>query len=298
VWKSYERRTLHRPVGEVLDELAALRTRHLFFVDDNLAANRAHAIDLCRGMVERQLGKRFAIQASLDVALDDELLHWLQRAGCFLVSVGLESTDEITLQQVRKASNLRVGVARFATAIARFHARGMAVSASIIFGHDRDTLETFRQIEAFGRESSLDSIVYTILTPLPGTDLHARLQSEGRLFDLSLPQDYAYYDAHHVLFAPGGMKAGELHAAKCQAVARWTAWGALVGGAWRTWRHTQSALAALAALQNNRWARINAHLNELVAPWTTVQQREKSTQDVSLAGRDLPATSGPGHPTQ
>ena len=298
VWKTYERRTLQRPVGEVLDELATLRTRHLFFVDDNLAANRAHAIGLLRGMVERRLGKRFAIQASLDAALDDELLHWLRRAGCFLVSVGLESTDEVTLRQVRKASNLRVGVAHFATAVARFHAQGMAVSASIIFGHDRDTPETFRQIEAFGSTSSLDSIVFTILTPLPGTDLHARLQADGRLFDLSLPQGYAYYDAHHVLFEPRGMKAAELQAANRQAVARWTTWEALVGRAWRTWRQTQSALAALAALQNNRWARINARENELVAPWTATQQGEQSTQNASLGSRDLPAARSPGHPAE
>jgi hypothetical protein len=274
VWKSFERRTLHRPVGEVLDELAAMPARHIFFVDDNLPARRAHAIDLCRGMVERQLGKRFAIQASLDAALDDELLLWLQRAGCFLVSVGLESTDEVTLQQVRKASNLRVGVSGYATAVARLHARGMAVSASIIFGHDRDTPETFRQIEAVGRQIGLDSIVYTILTPLPGTDLHARLQAEGRLFDLPLPQAYAYYDAHHVLFAPHGMKAAELHAANRQAVAHWTAGRALVGGAWRTWRQTRSPLAALAALQNNRWARINASASMVVPPWMAAPRGE------------------------
>jgi radical SAM superfamily enzyme YgiQ (UPF0313 family) len=295
VWKSYERRTLQRPPGEVLDELAALRARHLFFVDDNLTASRAHAIELCRGMVDRRLGKRFAIQASLDAALDDELLYWLQKAGCFLVSVGLESTDEVTLQQVRKASNLRVGVACFATAVARFHARGMAVSASIIFGHDRDTPETFRHTEHFGRTSGLDSIVYTILTPLPGTDLHTRLQAEGRLFELSLPHDYAYYDAHHVLFAPQGMQAVELHAANRQAVARWTAGGALAVRAWRTWRQTRSALAALAALQNNRWARINAQENELATHWTAAQQREQSTPNVHIAGRDLSTTAGPGH---
>ena len=295
IWSAFERRILHRPVGEVLDEVAALRARHLFFVDDNLTANRAHAIDLCRGMVERRLGKRFAIQASLDAALDDELLNWLQRAGCFLVSVGLESTDKVTLQQVRKASNLRVGVAHYATAVDRFHARGMAVSASIIFGHDRDTPETFRQIEDFGHTSGLDSIVYTILTPLPGTDLHTRLEAEGRLFDLSLPQDYAYYDAHHVLYAPRGMEAGELQAANRQAVARWTAPGALLGRAWRTWRHTGSGLAALAALQNNRWVRINGHENQPVAACAAAQKKENS-RHVSFANRDLPAAPGPGQP--
>jgi hypothetical protein len=134
----------------------------------------------------------------------------------------------------------------------------MAVSASVIFGHDGDTAETFRQVEAFADEAGLDSVVYTILTPLPGTDLAARLAAEGRLLDLPLPESYAYYDAHHVVYRPRGVTAGVLLAANRAAVRRRTGLPALVAGAWGTWRRTGSPLAALAALQNNRWAAINA----------------------------------------
>ena len=258
VWKTYERRYYQRPVEEVLEELAQMRARHLFFVDDNLTVNRRHTVALCRGMVERRLRKRFAIQASVELGLDEELLDWLQRAGCFLVSVGLESTDEETLRHVRKASNLKVGVSRFQEIVSRIQAHGMAVSASLIYGHDRDSLETFDQLEAFVAESGLDSVVHTILTPLPGTDLQERLAAEGRLLDLALPEGYAYFDAHHVAYAPARIGPEELLAANRQAVRRWTSGPRLVGNLWRTWRRTGSLLAALAAFQNNRWAAINA----------------------------------------
>jgi len=258
VWKTYERRFLQRPVDEVLAELARLRARHLFFVDDNLTVNARRAEALCRGMVEQGLKKRFAIQASMEVGLDEDLLHWLERAGCFLVSIGLESTDEETLQHVRKASNLKVGVSRFREVVSNLHAHGMAVSASIIYGHDRDTPETFRQMEAFVAESGLDSVIHTILTPLPGTDLTERLAAEGRLADLPLPEGYTYFDAHHVAYLPARLSPRELLAANRAAVQRWTSGPALVGNLWRTWRRTGSPLAALAAFQNNRWAGINA----------------------------------------
>jgi radical SAM superfamily enzyme YgiQ (UPF0313 family) len=258
VWKHYGRRYHLRPVEEVLEELARVRARLLFFVDDNLTVDRQRTVELCRGMVTRGLGKRFAIQASLDMAQDEELLGWLRRAGCFLVSVGLESVEEETLGHLRKASNLRVGVGRFRETIERIHAHGMAVSASVIFGHDGDTAETFRQVEAFADEAGLDSVVYTILTPLPGTDLAARLAAEGRLLDLPRPQSYGYYDAHHVVYRPRGVTAGMLLAANRAAVRRRTGLPALLGGAFRTWRRTNNPLAALAALQNNRWVAINA----------------------------------------
>jgi radical SAM superfamily enzyme YgiQ (UPF0313 family) len=259
VWKTYERRYYLRPVDEVLDELEQVQARHIFIVDDNLTADPRRAISLCQGMVERRLNKRFAIQASLEMGQNEELLHWLQRAGCFLVFVGIESVDEGTLQRLRKAANLKVGVARFAETIGRIHAHGMAVSAGMILGNDNDTLETFRHLEEFATRSGIDSPVYTILTPLPGTDLWDRLKAEGRLLIDNLPEGYAYFDAHHVTYRPLRVTANDLLAAKHGAVRRATSGSALLRGLWQTWRRTGSLLATMASFQNSRWARINSN---------------------------------------
>lgn len=260
VWKMYGKRYLLRPVDEVLKEIALIPARHFFFVDDNLTANPQRTIALCRGMVDLGLNKRFAIQASLELGQNEELLSWLQRAGCFLVFVGIESLQESTLQRLRKVANLRVGVAHFAELIARIQSHGMAVSAGIIFGNDEDTLATFRDLESFVTRSGIDSPVYTILTPLPGTDLWERLVGEGRLLADDLPKYYAYFDAHHVTFQPLQVTTRELAEAKYHAVCRATSPSALLRGLWRTWRRTRSLLAAVASFQNNRWAAINARL--------------------------------------
>jgi radical SAM superfamily enzyme YgiQ (UPF0313 family) len=258
VWKMYKKRYLLRPIEDVLDEMARISSRYLFLADDNLTADPQRAIELCQGMVERKLNKRFAIQASLEMGQNKELLWWLQQAGCFLVFVGIESVDEATLQHLGKASNLRVGVDRFAETIAHIQSHGMAVSAGIIFGNDEDTLATFRRLETFVVEGGVDSPVYTILTPLPGTDLWERLEAAGRLLDHNLPAGYAYFDAHHVTFQPLRLTVGELQAANREAVRRATSWLALLGSLGRTRRRTGSWLAALASFQNSRWAGMNA----------------------------------------
>jgi radical SAM superfamily enzyme YgiQ (UPF0313 family) len=259
VWKAHDKRYETRPVAEVLDELEGVKARRIFFVDDNLTIRRQHAIELCQGMVDRGLRKRFAMQASLEAGQDEELLGWLARAGCFLVCIGIESVEETTLQALRKASNLKVGVRRFGEAIARFQAHGIAVAASIIFGHDGDTEESFGALEEFVKTQGVDSPVYTILTPLPGTDLWRRLEAEGRLRPLDLPADYTYFDMHHVTYQPLQVTAGQLLAANRAAVRRATSVAALVGGVWRTWRRTGSPLGALAAMQNSYWARLNGY---------------------------------------
>jgi hypothetical protein len=150
-------------------------------------------------------------------------------------------------------------VDRFGEVIARIQANGMAVSAGIIFGHDSDTLDTFRRLRALVARDGVDSPVYTILTPLPGTDLWARLEAEGRLRLGHLPEDYARLDAHHVAFEPLHLSADALRAANREAVREATAPLARARGLWRTWRRTGSLLAALASFQNNRWARSNSH---------------------------------------
>jgi radical SAM superfamily enzyme YgiQ (UPF0313 family) len=258
VWKTYGGRYHVRPVEDVLDELARMKARHLYFVDDNLTMDPRRTIELCQGMVERGLDKRFAVAASLEAGQNEEMLGWLAQAGCFLVCVGIESVDEETLRHLRKASNLKVGVRRFGEAIAGFHAHGIAVSAGIIFGNDADTLETFRQLEGFVAEEGVDSPVYTILTPVPGTDLWARLEDEGRLLACTLPEDYAFFDMHHVTYQPQRVTARELLAAKQAAVRHSTSFPALLGCLWRTWRRTGSLLGGLSAFQNGYWARVNA----------------------------------------
>jgi radical SAM superfamily enzyme YgiQ (UPF0313 family) len=259
VWKAHKKRYLTRPTEEVLDELEQVNASRIFFVDDNLPILRQHAIDLCKGMVERGLRKRFAMQASLEAGQDEELLHWLERAGCFLVCVGIESADEVTLKALRKASNLKVGVQHYGEAIARFQAHGIAVTASVIFGHDGDTVETFRELESFVNDMGVDSPVYTILTPLPGTDLWERLEAEGRLKAYDFPADYASFDMHHVTYEPLQITADQLLDANRGAVRRATSVPALVGGLWQTWRRTGSPLGALAAMQNSYWARLNGY---------------------------------------
>lgn len=258
VWRMYRKRYHVRPVDQVLDELEQVKAKYIFFVDDNLTVNPRRTIELCMGMVERGLNKRFTTFASLEVGQDEELLGWLQRAGCFLVFVGIESVDESTLQQMRKASSLKVGVDYLRDAIARIRAHGIAVSAGIIFGNDNDTPETFRELEAFVAESEIDSPVYNILTPWPGTDLWDRLEAEGRLLVGSLPENYMYCDGHHVIFEPLRVRAGELRAAHWGAVLRAATAPALVRGALRTWCRTGSLLAALASSQYRRILRINA----------------------------------------
>ena len=108
------RRYRRRPSEEVLDELAAIPQKMIFFVDDNIIGyggkSREQALAIFRGMVERKLNKWWFCQASINFADDDELLAWAGRAGCKMVFLRLEAEVSDALREVNKVLNLQRGV--------------------------------------------------------------------------------------------------------------------------------------------------------------------------------------------
>lgn len=167
-----------RPVAHVLREIETLDRRQLiFFVDDNLFSTRAQLDALLAGLTP--LKRRWSCQISIDVARDDALLDRLAAAGCIFALIGFESLSEANLKQMGKAWNRVAGDYR--DVVRRFHARGMAVYGTFVFGYDGDTLDGIRRSLDFALEARLEIANFNPLTPTPGSPLYARLEQEGRL---------------------------------------------------------------------------------------------------------------------
>ncbi len=209
------RRFRQRPVADVLQELATIPQRHIFFVDDNLLGYgrqaEARAVELFRGMVERGLGKRFVCQTSLNFADNPQVLKWAQKAGCKMIFVGLESVSEGSLESMGKSYNLKKGTDQYAACIRRCHAHGIGVIGALIFGNDEDDPGIFDRTLGFIRTSGLDVIQITFATPLPGTRLFEQLQREGRLTRTDFPRDWKDYSFSRILFRTRGMSAEDFY---------------------------------------------------------------------------------------
>jgi radical SAM superfamily enzyme YgiQ (UPF0313 family) len=208
------RRYRRRPPEEVLDELATIPQKMLFFVDDNLIGyggkSREQTLAIFRGMVERKLDKRWFCQASLNFADDEDVLQWASRAGCKMVFLGLEADEVDALAEVNKRLNLQRGVQSYDEAFRRIHRAGIAVLGAFIFGMDGDTPEKLRHRTDYMIHSGIDVMQTTYLTPLPGTRLFDRLQQEGRLLYADFPRDWDRYDMAEVIHQPAGMEPAAL----------------------------------------------------------------------------------------
>jgi radical SAM superfamily enzyme YgiQ (UPF0313 family) len=191
-----------RPVREVLDELRDL-PRNFIFVDDNIASDRAYAVELFRALAP--LRKRWVSQCSIEVADDPEFLRLLHDAGCRGLFIGIETTNPDNLAAMGKAFNHS---ASYAGRIARIRRAGIGLVAGIIVGLDFDSPHVFKHTLHFLDRTGIDSVQVNILTPLPGTPLFQDMRDAGRIVDT----DWSHYDFRHVVFRPQGMTAEELQA--------------------------------------------------------------------------------------
>jgi radical SAM superfamily enzyme YgiQ (UPF0313 family) len=133
------------------------------------------------------------------------LLDLAVASGCQGLFIGFESLDQNNLTDWKKTFTRASDYRR---AIDKLHAKGMAVYAGIVFGHDHDTSATFRRTLEFLYESRIDALQATILTPFPNTPLFKEMERQGRI----ITRDWSKYDFRHVVFEPLHMSRQTLQA--------------------------------------------------------------------------------------
>ncbi|MCG6909297.1 MAG: B12-binding domain-containing radical SAM protein [Deltaproteobacteria bacterium] len=189
IWKVYGNRPRLKSPSGVLSELDTLYASGwrgpVFIVDDNFIGNRKKVRDellpaLFTWQRSHGFAFRFFTEASINMATDPELLEAMRAAGFDEVFIGIETPSREGLAETGKKQNLKTDMAEAVETIQR---HGMEVMAGFIVGFDSDTDDIFdRQIE-FIQKTGIPQAMVGLLTALPGTELHRRLLSQGRLLN-------------------------------------------------------------------------------------------------------------------
>ena len=182
-----------RPVEEVVEEVKRLEGEFVVFIDDNIAGNRTYARELFTRL--KPLKKKWASQASMTLTRDPELLRLAAESGCVSLFLGIESLSSENLKDVNKAFNQ---VKQVEEAVKALHDHDIMILAGFIFGLDHDDEGVFEKTLRFCEENRIELPSFFILTPLPGTTLYQRMESEGRL----LHKDWTKYNGATVVFRP------------------------------------------------------------------------------------------------
>jgi len=190
-----------RPVADVIGDIKTLGTRHILFIDDNFIGNPSHTHELLQSIAKMNLIWSAAVTSR--ILHHPELLDLMAASGCQSLFIGFESINSESLKSVDKDNKVEL----YEQLIDAVHGRGIMVNASMVFGLDGDDKHTFKRTLDWLVKMRVETLTSHILTPYPGTELHRRMETAGRIAE----HDLNKYNTAHVVFTPANMTAEELN---------------------------------------------------------------------------------------
>ena len=205
VWQLYGRSFRERSIGAVVEDFASVGDA-IFVADDLFWNHPERSRELAEALIRRGVRKRWIlVQTRTDLVCRhaDLLEAWRPLARDFDIFFGLEAASDAGLASVTKDAGVSASLE--AARISRELRYG--VTGNFLVDPDWDEAR-FQELWDFVAANGFQRAGYTILTPLPGTELFQKLAPvlEG--------QPWYKYDMHHVLWEPrlGAKRFFELYA--------------------------------------------------------------------------------------
>ena len=189
----------------VIRENVAQGVRRFFITDDNFARNRnwEPLFDRLIALRDEGLNIGFTIQVDTLCHRIPNFIAKAGRAGVRRVFIGLENINPENLLAAKKRQNR---ITEYREMLQAWREAGAITCAGYIIGFPGDTRESIlRDVEIIKRELPLDVLEFFFLTPLPGSEDHKVLWSQGIWMDADLNK----YDLNHRVSHHGRMSDSE-----------------------------------------------------------------------------------------
>jgi radical SAM superfamily enzyme YgiQ (UPF0313 family) len=169
-----------------------------FITDDNFARNKdwEPILDRIIELRERDgIDVRFMIQVDTLCHKIPNFIEKARRAGVTRIFIGLENINPDNLLAAKKRQNK---ITEYRTMLLAWKAAGIWTYAGYILGFPNDTPESVRaDLDILKRELPLDVLEFFFLTPLPGSEDHKALWTNG----VEMDPDLNRYDLEHACTA-------------------------------------------------------------------------------------------------
>lgn len=211
----------HMEPDRVVEEVQALRRvkprlpggTPIYLLDDDLMSDRDYSAAMFEGLIRAKVKNPLILQVSSAFGHDEEMLSLAGRAGTVSAFIGFESLSRDSLLEANKKNRPHL----YQEIVEAVHRHGIGVSAGIIFGFDHDHLDVFDHTVDLLDKMGADSVRFTALTPMPGTETFAKYYEDGRILDF----DWGKYDGMTSVIEPTHMSPQQLQDGLVHAYRRW-----------------------------------------------------------------------------
>ncbi|MGK5090444.1 radical SAM protein [Deltaproteobacteria bacterium TL4] len=205
--RKYRERSPENVIEEIQEIIQNYQAKEFNFNDDLFTANKRRLQRFCELLLEKKLPIRWICMSRADYSLDLELLRLMKKAGCEKIAMGLESGS----QDVLKAMNKRLDLAKSAEAVRRIKQAGIKVGASFVLGHVGETPETLKETIKLAKRCNPDTVAFFQASPYPGTEFYRMVKEAGYLRKNLKWEDYAIVSNKISTVDLPGLPAEEIH---------------------------------------------------------------------------------------
>jgi len=161
----------HFSAERVLREMESLYVHfginQVEFLDPLFTTRTKRVKNICRLLIEHEIGIDWACSSSILHANDYEMLEMMNASGCKNIFYGIETGNPEILKQVKKVTPKLVQKVVNMTKKA-----GMQVHTSFIFGLPGETKATIKETINFAKVLNPDSASFSVAIPFKGTKLY------------------------------------------------------------------------------------------------------------------------------
>jgi radical SAM superfamily enzyme YgiQ (UPF0313 family) len=189
LWKLTGGRYFTRKPECIVEELALIEEKYVFFADDESLLDTKRMEILADLIRQSGIRKRFFLYGRSDtIARHPELVEKWKKIGLERVFVGLEFIRDADLNLIRKGSTVENNV----RAVQVLKSLDIEIFPMFIVKPEFERKD-FADLRKYCLSLQLDFIGFSVLTPLPGTDLYNDVKD--RLINVN----YDYFDFFHTL---------------------------------------------------------------------------------------------------
>ncbi len=184
-----------RDPKDVLNEMEAMvrdfHFKSVYFDDDTFGLDKKWTHEFADQLIERNRQGRINVPWAMMTrpdAVDEEILRKLKRSGLWAVKYGIESGNQMLVNNIRK--NLDLNNAKRIVKLT--HALGIKTHLTFTFGLPGESKETVNQTIKTALELDPFTVQFSITTPFPGTKYFDIVSRNGNL----LSKDWNDYDGN------------------------------------------------------------------------------------------------------
>ncbi len=178
--------------------------KHVNFYDDQFTFNKKRVIKFCDLMIANNLKISFNCAARAE-HLDLELVTAMKAAGCWMISLGIETGDEELLAQHRQNADLKM----IRNKVKLIKKAGIRVKALLMMGLPGETEQSILKSKKYVYSLPIDDFNLAKFTPFPGSPIYQQIKEGAPLG--TFKENWEEMDCMEFIFIPNGIKKAKLY---------------------------------------------------------------------------------------